>query len=76
MHDLRHSYVSLLIAGGASVKEVSTWAGHSSAAFTLDRYSHLFDTSGDEVADRLHALFRAAPSAEVRRLRPTADGDS
>lgn len=74
VHDLRHTYVSLLVAGGASIKEVSTWAGHSSAAFTLDRYSHLLDTSGDEVPDRLDALFEAAPSAEVRALRPAADG--
>ena len=36
--------------GGTSVKGVSTWEGHSSAAFTLYRYPHLFDTFGDKVA--------------------------
>jgi integrase len=44
-HDLRHTYVSLLIRAGANVKEVSTWAGHSSVAFTLDRYGHVYNVA-------------------------------
>jgi integrase len=56
IHDLRHTYVSLMIAAGANPKEVSTWAGHSSVSFTLDRYGHLYDEHGDDVADRLDVL--------------------
>jgi integrase len=48
-HDLRHTYVSLMIAAGANPKEVSTWAGHSSVSFTLDRYGHLYDEHGGEL---------------------------
>lgn len=55
-HDLRHTYVSLLIAAGANVKEVSTWAGHSSVAFTLDRYGHLYDEADEDMPDRLDAM--------------------
>lgn len=41
-HDLRHFAVSLWIEQGFSVKEVVTFAGHSSVQMTMDRYGHLF----------------------------------
>jgi integrase len=70
VHDLRHTYVSLMIAAGANPKEVSTWAGHSSVAFTLDRYGHLYEEHGDDVADRLDVLLsQRRPSADVRTLK-------
>lgn len=56
MHDLRHTAVSLWIAAGAHPREVATRAGHSSVAFTLDRYGHLFPEADDELAGRLDAL--------------------
>lgn len=43
-HDLRHMFVSLLIAAGKSPKYIAEQAGHASAGFTLDRYGHLFET--------------------------------
>jgi integrase len=43
-HDLRHQFVSLLIAAGKTTKYVAQQAGHTSAGFTLDRYGHLFET--------------------------------
>lgn len=43
-HDLRHQYVSLLIAAGKHPKYISTQAGHASAGFTMDRYGTLFET--------------------------------
>ncbi|CAN5883711.1 hypothetical protein BH20ACT6_BH20ACT6_24970 [soil metagenome] len=55
-HDLRHTFVAMMVAAGANPKAVSTWAGHSSVAFTLDRYGHLLDGHDDEVPDRLDAL--------------------
>ena len=45
-HDLRHFFASALIAGGASVKQVQTLLGHSSAVITLRTYAHLWP--GDE----------------------------
>ncbi|WP_082700442.1 site-specific integrase [Magnetospirillum sp. XM-1] len=43
LHALRHVAVSLWIEQGASPKQVSTWAGHASIQFTMDRYGHLWD---------------------------------
>lgn len=71
-HELKHTFVALAIAAGADPKQVSVRAGHSSVAFTLDRYGHLFDDGEDKVTDRLEALFTSArPAADgtVRRLR-------
>ncbi|MGH2828658.1 MAG: site-specific integrase, partial [Actinomycetota bacterium] len=55
-HELRHTFVALWIAAGANPKEVSIRAGHSSVAFTLDRYGHLYEDAEDDVPDRLDAL--------------------
>jgi len=41
-YDLRHSFVSLLLAEGANVVEIARQAGHSPAV-TLSTYAHLFD---------------------------------
>jgi integrase len=45
LHTLRHTYASLLIKHGESVKVVQKRLGHSSAAVTLDTYSHLWPDS-------------------------------
>jgi integrase len=41
LHDLRHSFASLLLAGGADLKTVSTALGHSTTAVTADVYAHV-----------------------------------
>jgi len=41
-YDLRHSFVSLLLAEGANVVEIARQAGHS-PTITLSTYAHLFD---------------------------------
>lgn len=45
LHTLRHACVSLWIEQGVTPKQVSAWAGHSSVAFTLDTYGHLWPQS-------------------------------
>lgn len=53
MHALRHSAAARMIAAGWSPKAVQQVLGHSSAAFTLTVYGHLFDDNSDELAARL-----------------------
>ena len=43
-HDLRHQFVSLLIAAGKHPKYIAKQARHHSAGFSLDRYGDLFET--------------------------------
>lgn len=63
-YDLRHSFVSLLIAEGANVVEVARQAGHSPTV-TLTTYAHLFDerapgqrSAEDEIRAARQALHR------------------
>ena len=56
VHDLRHTAASLMVASGASVREVQAALGHASAAMTLGIYTHLFDGSLDDVGRRMGAL--------------------
>jgi integrase len=52
-HDLRHTAVALWIEAGADPKQVSVRAGHTSVAFTLDRYGHLYPEADERLRDRL-----------------------
>jgi integrase len=56
LHDLRHSYASLLLESGADLKTVSTALGHSSVAITADTYAHVSPVMLQSAADRLHDL--------------------
>lgn len=58
-YDLRHSFVSLLIAEGQSVLEVARQAGHSPQT-CLRTYAHLFDGFDSSERTSAEALIRAA----------------
>jgi integrase len=59
MHQLRHTYASLLIEAGESVKVVSERLGHTNAAQTLNTYSHLFPDSEDKTRRAIDGAFSA-----------------
>ncbi len=42
-YDYRHFHASDLVESGASLKRLKDELGHFSAAFTIDRYGHLFE---------------------------------
>jgi len=42
-HDLRHSYASLMLAKGKSLKTTSELLGHSTISITGDIYAHVID---------------------------------
>ena len=58
IHDLRHSYATILLAAGEHPKVVQETLGHSSVQLTLDTYSHLLPDMGlkERAAARLDAL--------------------
>lgn len=49
-HDLRHSCLSLLAQKGVPIRDLQALAGHASAAFTLQRYTHHYGTSAAHTA--------------------------
>ena len=54
-HDLRHTFGSLLIQGGASLAYVKEQMGHSSIQVTVDTYGHLIPGANVNWVDRLDA---------------------
>jgi integrase len=56
-HDLRHAHATQLLAAGVHVKAVSERLGHSSTAFTMDRYSADIPSMGRAAADTADQLF-------------------
>ena len=55
-HDLRHTFASLLIAGGANITFTSRQLGHSSSQVTLGVYAHLLDR--EEQAQRTRDMLQ------------------
>lgn len=70
-HDLRHTCASLAVAAGAHPKLVQERLGHSSITVTLDRYSHLYPSLEESLAEKLDAAFNQvqAPATNVVALR-------
>ena len=57
-HQLRHTYITRLILGGANVKVVQYLAGHSDMKVTLGIYTHLVDHSPEKLCHEVSAAFR------------------
>ncbi len=70
-HTLRHFFASALISGGATVKQVQTVLGHSSAVVTLQTYAHLWPGDDDRTRDLADAAL--APLADSLRTAEAVD---
>jgi integrase len=60
IHDLRHSHITDLLAAGVHPKVVSERAGHSSIAFTLQRYGHVIPGMQEAAARQVDTALRQA----------------
>jgi integrase len=55
IHDLRHTFASLLIHQGENLKYVQSQLGHASIQTTVDRYGHLMPDAYLGASERLDA---------------------
>ena len=55
IHDLRHSFASQLVSGGASLPLIGALLGHSNPS-TTHRYAHLYDDPQREAVERIGKL--------------------
>jgi integrase len=80
-YDLRHTYASLLIAGGKNPLYIARQMGHYSAGSTLDTYGHLMESVPRRPIEWIDDLvfpeevglnldLYGAPHAAVSRKRP------
>jgi integrase len=63
-HDLRHTFATLLLAGGVHPKVAQEMLGHAKISTTLDTYSHVLPTMQDEAIAVLEA---ALPRRRARK---------
>jgi integrase len=68
IHDLRHTYASLLIQNGESLAYVQEQMGHHSIRVTVDTYGHLVPGGNKAAVDRLDTL--------IHRTKPDQDRTS
>ena len=70
LHQLRHTFVSLLIQLNLNAKQIQEWLGHESILETMDRYGHLFPNSLNQASDLLDSYIslRKSPEIEKRML--------
>jgi integrase len=70
VHDLRHTFASLLVSGGMSLPMVGKLLGHSSPK-TTQRYAHLLDDPVRQGADAVGELLR--PRLKLVSTSPASD---
>ena len=58
-HDLRHTAATLMAAQGVHTKVVSEMLGHASIGITLDLYSHVTPSMGQQAVSAMEAVFAA-----------------
>jgi integrase len=70
VHDLRHSFASTAISGGASLPLVGALLGHASPTTTA-RYAHMFTDPQRAAVERIGAVFTAAgkPATEPTPIK-------
>jgi integrase len=72
LHDLRHSFASIAVSGGASLPIIGALLGHTDSA-TTQRYAHLHDdplkAASEAVGKRIAASFEGNYSGGVTGLR-------
>lgn len=56
MHDLRHTYASLMLAAGFKPYEVSRWMGHANVSTTDGIYGHLYPSDYTDQIARFEAF--------------------
>jgi integrase len=67
IHDLRHSYATMLIEDNVSLAFVSNQLGHHSIKITVDTYGHIDPRLNQEAIDRLDAELAAKSASDGLR---------
>lgn len=71
LHDIRHTFASLLLSNGETPVYVKEQLGHASIQITVDVYGHLIPSSNRQAVDRLDDLETPpnAPQAHPQKIK-------
>jgi integrase len=67
IHDLRHTYASILVSGGASLPLIGALLGHTQVQ-TTQRYAHLMDDPLREATNRVGDVMSQESDAEIVQM--------
>ena len=67
LHDLRHTYASILVSSGLSLPIIGQLLGHTQAQ-TTHRYAHLMDDPLREATERVGAVVMGVKAAETAQF--------
>jgi integrase len=74
LHDLRHSFASIAVSGGASLPIIGALLGHADSS-TTQRYAHLSDdplrAASEAVGSQISAALSSNPQGDVIKLSRT-----
>jgi integrase len=68
IHDLRHSFASVLAGSGASLQLIGSLLGHTQVATTM-RYAHLADDARRAAVERVGAVLARGLPADVINIK-------
>ena len=70
IHDLRHSFASILVSAGASLPLIGQLLGHTQVQ-TTHRYAHLFDRPMRDAAEAVGAFVEVQTNTprKINRLK-------
>lgn len=68
IHDIRHTFASLLLGNGESLAYVKDQLGHSSIRMTVDIYGHLIPGSNRDAVNRLDSTQPNATQTQPQKL--------
>ncbi len=74
IHDIRHTFASLLIQNGEPLTYVKEQMGHSSIQVTVDVYGHLVPSANRAAVDKLDAVPARIPDASEAERAGLASG--
>ena len=66
IHDLRHSFASILVSAGASLPLIGQMLGHTQVQ-TTQRYAHLFDDPMRDAAETVGQVI-SGPNPDFRHI--------
>lgn len=69
MHSLRHSFATMYLGSGATIKDVQEVLGHSDAALTMRVYAKVLQSNRSESMAKMNALLVAKAEGKVKNIK-------